>query len=128
MQRLPHWVIPDNFPLKFDCESSTAIEQTARLYGAIQTLIDEHNAFIKTVNESVDTLEQEIVNENVVFSMALRQEFQDFIDVVNLQVEKLEQYVTNNLQTAINDLFKTGALNVGVQYNIEDESLTLITE
>ena len=72
--------------------------------------------------------EQNTGSKYDVFAMGLRQEFQDFIDIVNLQVEKLEQYMTNNLEDAINDLVSSGVLNIGLQYNLDEEELTLITE
>lgn len=50
MQRLPKWVIPSPMPSVLETESLTAIEMNARLYGAMQTLIDEHNKWVDQVN------------------------------------------------------------------------------
>ena len=54
MQRLPKWVIPFQMPSVLDTESLTAIEMNARLYGAMQTLIDEHNKWVDEVNKQLD--------------------------------------------------------------------------
>lgn len=53
MQRLPKWVIPFPMPSALDTESLTAVEMNARLYGAMQALIDEHNKWVDQVNEQL---------------------------------------------------------------------------
>ena len=128
MKQLPLWVLNEKFASFYDFESKTAIEQIARVYGAMRTLIEEHNKMISDLNESMGEFEQNTGSKYDVFAMGLRQEFQDFIDIVNLQVEKLEQYMTNTLEDAINDLVSSGVLNIGLQYNLDEEELTLITE
>lgn len=128
MKQLPLWVLNEKFPSFYDMESKTVIEQTARVYGAMRSLIEEYNKMISDLNGNLDDFEKLSGTQYETFAMGLRQEFQDFIDIVNLQIEKLEQYMTNNLEDAINDLFQSGVLSVGVSYNIENEELTLITE
>ena len=39
IKRLPDWVVTDTQKAFYDLESSTAIEQTARLYGKMQELV-----------------------------------------------------------------------------------------
>lgn len=128
MKQLPLWVLNEKFPSFYDMESKTVIEQTARVYGAMRSLIEEHNKMISNLNGNIEEFEQITGSKYDVFAMGLRQEFQDFIDIVNLQIEKLEQYMTNNLEDAINDLVSSGVLNIGLEYNIDEEELTLITE
>lgn len=47
IKKLPHWVVNDNRPAFYDTESATAIEQTAKLYGAMSEVIDEVNKKIE---------------------------------------------------------------------------------
>ena len=128
MKQLPLWVLNEKFPSFYDMESKTVIEQTVRVYGAMRSLIEEYNKMISDLNGNMEEFEQLFGTNYENFAMGLRQEFQDFIDVVNLQIEKLEQYMTNNLEDAINELVSSGVLNIGLEYNMDEEELTLITE
>lgn len=120
MIRLPKWVIPHKFPAMFDTDSATAIEMTAKLYGAMNSLIEEYNKFIENVETIIngygDTVLEEGINKNEVFRVAIRQEFQDFMDAVethldvqNKNVEEYASKVANNDQ--LFEQFTTALLN-----------------
>jgi glutamine synthetase adenylyltransferase len=53
MQALPKWLIATKFPAIHDFESLSVIEQTARVYGAMQELIKEHNAFCEAMSKEI---------------------------------------------------------------------------
>lgn len=53
MQTLPNWILSSPFPSIHDFESLSAIEQTARLYGAMQTMIKEQNEFVDAVTKQI---------------------------------------------------------------------------
>ena len=98
MNRLPHWVLTSKRPAFYDSESGSSIEQTAKVYGAMNELIDEYNKFVDNVNKNIDDFEKGIINDNEVFAVGLRQEFQDFIDVIELKMNDAENFMKANLQ------------------------------
>lgn len=53
MNPLPKWALLNPFPAIHDFESLTVLEQTARVYGAMNGLIKEYNAFAEVVNTQI---------------------------------------------------------------------------
>ena len=93
MINLPKWRLTHPFPAFLDGESGTVIEQTAKVYAAMQQLIDEYNAFVESVNTQLAEFTATTKEEQEVFATALRQEFQDFIDVVDLKLATMDAKV-----------------------------------
>ena len=54
IDNLPKWVLPNNYPAFYDSESATAIEMVAKLYGAMKTLIEEHNTNSEEWKNTID--------------------------------------------------------------------------
>lgn len=132
MKLLPHWVLTDSHPAFYDSESATAIEQTARVYAAMQSLISEYNSFVDSVNKTIEDFKTGAQNDYSVFQVAIRQEFQDFIDLVNLKIQAQDaviadavNFMKTNLETAIHSLLGDEIL-VYAEYDEEAESLNFI--
>ena len=85
MYTLPRWVLTNSKPGFYDTESATAIEQTAKLYKAMQDLIDEYNSFAEKSNKIITDFIEGTQKDYEAFQVALRQEFQDFIDTIELK-------------------------------------------
>lgn len=108
MQRLPVWNFTNIIPAFNDLESGTSIEMVAKVYGAMNELIDEYNKFVENTNKEIDEFETSSEKNYEEFAVGLRQEFQDFIDIINLKCMELENYVKDNLKETIYDLEGTG--------------------
>ena len=111
MLNLPKWGLTNPFPAFLDVESGTAIEQTAKVYAAMQQLIDEYNAFVDSVTAQINEFTTDTKADHKEFETALRQEFQDFIDAVDLKIaqqnakiENLRQRVEGS-EESIRDLY-----------------------
>lgn len=137
MNRLPKWVLTNKYPAFYDTESASVIEQTAKVYGAMNTLIDEYNAFVDSVNENMATFEAEEIQKFEEFAVGLRQEFQDFIDVVDMKVQEQDQkiaaaenYMMTNIApiTAeiVNQAIANGTIRIAEEYNEATESYNLL--
>lgn len=73
MLRLPQWVLTNKYPSIYDSESKTVTEQTARVYGAMNEMIDGFNQQNETIEQAVDYMQKnivstatEVVNEGIV--------------------------------------------------------------
>ena len=129
MRRLPHWCVNDKFPAFLDTESATAIEQTAKVYGAMQTMIDEYNKFVENVNASLEEFEKGMKTDYDEFTVSLRQEFQDFIDTVDLRLSEAETYMKNNIvnvtEQMVSEAIKNGTIRIAEQYDEVTESYNI---
>lgn len=93
MNKLPIWRLTGTLPASRDSESATVLEQTFKLYGAMQELIDDYNKFATKVNEDIEAHESKYESDWETFTTSFRQEFQDFIDVVDLKIQDLETLI-----------------------------------
>lgn len=93
MKLLPKWILTTGLPASMDHESATAIEQTYKVYKAMQDLITEYNNYVDEVNRKLLDHESKYKSDMETFTTSLRQEFQDFIDVVDLKIQDLETLI-----------------------------------
>mgnify|MGYP003293753474 FL=1 len=79
MKRLPHWVLTDSFPAFYDSESLTATQQTARVYGAMQELIDSYNQFVDEINGHIDEHENSLEKDVCEFKSKIIHTMENYI-------------------------------------------------
>lgn len=106
--QLPKWLLTDKNPAFYDLESATAIEQTAKVYGAMRDLIKHYNEFVESIEREVNKFSLENNEDLESFKVGIRQEFQDFIDIINLkvkglsvEVDKAVSFMVENLETSV---------------------------
>lgn len=133
LQKLPNWVVTNKFPAFYDTESLTAIEQTARLYGATNKLIESYNTFVSLVDDALLEFDEKYQQDKNVFALDIRQTIQDFFDSVETQlqlqdakIESVEQYLITNLAATINAAIASGKLKIDFAYNEETEELLIV--
>lgn len=131
-EKLPKWVVANKYPAFYDMESMTAIEQTARLYGAVQDLIGSFNTFVSLVDSDLSSFSEEYKHNNEVHEVSVRQLIQDFIDNVEtalqLQSSKIasvENSLTANIGRAVANEIQKGNINVAMLYNENGENLEI---
>lgn len=133
MNNLPKWILTNPFPAFHDVESGTAIEQTAKVYGAMQSLIDEYNAFVESTEAKINEFTADTEADQKVFETSLRQEFQDFIDTVTLKLvgydgslSDFEELISRKTIETFNTAVANGDIEVKAVYNNTTESLDYI--
>lgn len=118
MINLPKWILANPFPAVHDFESLTVLDQTARLYGAVNELITEYN---KTVEQLKTYTQQETEN---------REDFElKITKVMNEFMCAMETYLKTNLQETaaaeIQKLIDSGVFRVALVYDAETEALNM---
>lgn len=93
MQRLPIWVLNHRFPSVYDSESKTAIEQTARVYGAMQDLIDEYNKFAETTNKALEMFETDMVDSNSKFKKEICSIVENYITSIDAKLSSFDRKI-----------------------------------
>lgn len=138
LRHLPHWVLTDTLPAFYDCESATAIQQTAKLYGKIQELITIYNDFVRDVNRYITEFEEGIIKDFNCFQNCVIKTMNDYIESIDTKIElqdnKIQEaidYMKNNLVSTVTTLFNQAitsgdiTANLLENYDSDDESLVL---
>ena len=136
LQHLPHWVLTDTLPAFYDCESATAIQQTAKLYGKIQELITIYNDFVRDINRYITEFEDGIIKDFNCFQNCVIKTMNDYIESIDTKIELQDNniqeaidYMKNNLVSTITTLFnqaiQSGDITATLyeDYDSDDESL-----
>lgn len=148
LKHLPHWVLTDPQPAFYDCESATAVQQTAKIYAKIQELITLYNEFTNEVNKYITEFEYGIIKDFNCFQNCIIKTMNDYIATIDMKIDlqdnKIEEsinnqnaiiqnavdYMKNNIVATttniINQAIANGDLNVGFEYNPTNESLDFI--
>lgn len=140
--KLPHWCIIEKFPAFNDFESLTAIEQTARVYGKIQELIESYNKYVDEINTVIEDYELDKYGEVNKFICRITCLTNNYINTVDMKIahqdrqiaevyEKFSTDVINTLKLILSDMYSTGELdNVVAQSlaNIEQKVNDFIAE
>lgn len=138
LKHLPHWVLTDTLPAFYDCESATAIQQTAKLYGKIQELITIYNDFVRDINRYITEFEDGIIKDFNCFQNCVIKTMNDYIQSIDTKIElqdnKIQEaidYMKNNLVSTVTTLFNQAVQNGDIRatlletYDSDDESLVL---
>lgn len=138
IKHLPHWVLTDLQPAFYDVESGTALQQTAKMYGKVQELIDLYNEFVTKVNQYIKDFEDGIIADFEEFRNCIIKVMNDYIETIdtkiNLQDTKIADaidYMKNNIVETTNEVFRQALLNGDItatlveDYDPTTEELTL---
>lgn len=118
MKMLPKWVIPSVTPAVHDLESDTVIEQTAKMYAAMQNFITEYNNFVDTVNEQTEKFTDAEAEARADFECKITKVLRTFMADVN---RTLDINIADAIRAAIVE-----GVTVKEQYDAGAESLDLI--
>ena len=82
MNKLPYWHLVNPLPSFHDVESGTVIEMTAKVYGAMNDLINEYNRFAEEVNKELDGIATKTVDEQREFISSVTKTNRTFFDCI----------------------------------------------
>ena len=137
MEKLPFWRATKGYPANYDSETATAIEMVAKLYGTMDEMIEEHNKFMSEYETKVTDFATKYNESNEVFTVEMRQEFQDFIDTVELhlrkqvkRVEDAELYMRDNIidttQVVLVNMLQGENITIKENYDADNETLSFV--
>lgn len=118
MNRLPKWVLANPFPAIHDFESLTVNDQTARIYGAMNQLIEEWNKMI----EQLSNFEKSETESREEFELKITKVMREFICSMEQKYSDLTALAT----TLINDAIQSGQITVTEAYDPNAEELSII--
>jgi hypothetical protein len=118
MNTLPKWLLANPFPALHDFESLTVIDQTARIYGAMNQLIEEWNKMI----EQLSGFEKSETESREEFELKITKVIREFMCSWEQKTADLEKFA----ETIINGALSEGKLTIREVYDPETESLNMI--
>ena len=138
IKHLPHWVLTDLQPAFYDVESGTSLQQTVRMYGKVQELIDLYNEFVTKVNKYIKDFEDGIIEDFEEFKNCIIETMNQYIETIdtkiNLQDTKIEDainYMKNTIVETATELFEQALISGTIRANLvntydsETEELTI---
>ena len=143
MRLLPKWALVTQPTAIYDLESVTPLQQTARVYGAMQEMIREYNTFAdlinKEISEFVGSSEVEIQNFKESVEKRICCKFNEMdaafskmkVDIVHYMddkiVEKYQQTIHDQLSQIVSEKIAAGDIDIRLTYDPETESLNMTT-
>lgn len=94
--QLPKWALVNKFPALYDTESVTAVEQTARVYGKINELIESYNNYIELVNSEIKKFTEATDSNYEEFSKKIIKITEDFITTIDMKVVNFSRLMDEN--------------------------------
>lgn len=132
---LPHWVLTDLQPAFYDTEAVTVLELLSKIYGKINELVEDYNAYVDEVNQIIADLSD---NEEE-FQAAMQQAFDNFVLTVNQKLAEQDadiadaiNYMKTNLIATVTNLYEAGFANgdyvsqVSLSYDEDTETIEIL--
>lgn len=137
IELLPVWCITDKYPAFYDTESATAIEQTAKLYGAMRILQEEYNNMATNVNATITAFINDVNADQEEFENHINKIVHDYIAMIDekikLQDKRIEdtiiyikEHITEVANNVIREKVEDGTIQVASVYNEQNKKLSLI--
>lgn len=137
MKLLPKWVLTNPYPSIYETESGTAIQMVAKVYGAMNSLIEEYNKFADEVNKQIIEYNDSITKDNEQFKCCITQIVENYIksidmkiDEQDLKIEKAVLYMKDNLSESImkelERQLNSGEITITQIYDETTESLNFV--
>lgn len=122
IKMLPHWVLTNRTPGFYDSESGSTLEQTAKVYKAMQELQEEYNKFVSELEKSIEEFENSTNQDLEKFKKDIIKIESDFIscvdskiEVLNVKVDEAISYMKENLgvyvQQVVDEMRENGELS-----------------
>lgn len=108
---LPMWCINNPYPAFYDVDSATAVEQTAKLYGAMRELQETYNKFATEINTTITDFINKSNIDQEQFEKQITKQIHDYMDYLdtkiaaqNKTIDESIVYIKENLETAVRDI------------------------
>lgn len=122
---LPKWCLTNKYPAFYDTESKDSLEQTARLYGAMQSLIEDYNKFADEVNTIIKNYCNDLDADQECFKAEITKIVHDYIAMLDeklkLQDKEIQEsivYIKENLEEGVKEVIRqmkeTGELDIAI--------------
>ena len=121
MRNLPNWILTNPFPAFYDSESGSSIEQTAKVYKAMQELIKEHNSFIEQLNTTIKNID----SDNEQFKECITKLVEIYIKMIDEKIIQQDKYIDQEVEKEVINVINSGNIKAVGTYDETTESLDI---
>jgi len=121
MRNLPNWILTNPFPAFYDSESGSSIEQTAKVYKAMQELIKEHNSFIEQLNTTIKNID----SDNEQFKECITKLVENYIKMIDEKIIQQDKYIDQEVEKEVINVINSGNIKAVGTYDETTESLDI---
>ena len=128
IENLPNWCLVNKNPSFYDTESATVLEETAKVYGKMQELINDYESFANEVNNKITEFTTSTNEDQECFKAEITKILENYIKSIDMKVDELTSYLKDNLTQTIETMMKNGELDeaiVNAVNNIGDRVVAL---
>ena len=111
IENLPNWCLVNKNPSFYDTESATVLEETSKLYGKMQELINDYNLFTEELNKSLTDFTTETNENQKCFTDKTTKLIEDYIKSIDMKVAELTVYLKTNLAQTIDTMLVNGEID-----------------
>ena len=104
---LPLWVLTNKRSAFYDSESGTALEQTARVYGKMQELIEDYNKFATEVNKAITDYATDLDSSFDCFKTCITDLVENYIKSIDMKIDKQDMVIDNAVKYMVDNLKPT---------------------
>lgn len=134
---LPNWaVLYRRYAFK-DTDSATAIEQTAKLYRAMQDLIEDYNKYVTELNDIIKEFVESTEQDYECFKKHIEKVCHDYIRVMDMNADKqnrlindailyMKDHIQETAETIIREKVESGEIVISSNYDETNEHLSFI--
>lgn len=120
MNPLPNWFLTNPRPAVYETDSGTAIEMTARVYGAMNDLIEEYNRYVEVLNKEIAKFETGVVSTQDCFRNNITKVMNEYITSLDNKILNLETQLKLNIKETLNTWVQEGSLDDTIMNSFED--------
>ena len=133
IMQLPKWVMTSKFPAFYDSESITATEQTARVYGKMNEVIDSWNKYVEDINKLIEEFSTGADQDYKCFTESIIKTCSDYISTIdftiatqNREIKEIYSKFADDILTTVSGLLDEMKAN-GELDSLIAESVTGLT-
>ena len=126
IENLPNWCLVNKNPAFYDTESATVLEETSKIYGKMQELVNDYNAFANEVNTKISEFITSTNEDQECFKTEITKIMEDYISMIDEKIKRLDYEVTSQLNELINKAIEEGKLVITTNYDETNENLNIV--
>lgn len=111
IENLPNWCLTNKYPSFHDTESATVLEETSKIYGKMQDLVNDYNLFANEVNNKIAEFTTSTNEDQECFKTEITKLIENYIESIDMKVAELLNEMKNDLAQIVQNMLDSGEID-----------------